>query len=59
MSTAATRPIDNRYALSARTVLTVIAGTALMTLAAKAQIPFWPVPMTLHTMAVMAFAVVL
>ncbi|MDS9469347.1 biotin transporter BioY [Paracoccus sp. MBLB3053] len=28
-----------------------------MTLAAKAQVPFWPVPMTLHTMAVMAFAV--
>lgn len=57
MSTAATRPIDNRYALSAHTVLIVIAGTALMTLAAKVQIPFWPVPMTLHTMAVMAFAV--
>jgi biotin transport system substrate-specific component len=28
-----------------------------MTLAAKVQIPFWPVPMTLHTLAVMAFAV--
>ncbi|WP_246660281.1 biotin transporter BioY [Rhizobium sp. FKL33] len=35
----------------------IIAGAALMTLAAKVQIPFWPVPMTLHTMAVMAFAV--
>lgn len=57
MSTAATRPIESRIAPSARTVLTVIAGTALMTLAAKVQIPFWPVPMTLHTMAVMAFAV--
>jgi biotin transport system substrate-specific component len=42
---------------SARTVLTVLTGAALMTLAAKLQIPFWPVPMTLHTMAVMAFAV--
>ena len=30
-----------------------------MTLAAKTQIPFWPVPLTLHTMAVMAFAVFL
>ncbi|WP_346362269.1 biotin transporter BioY [Bosea sp. (in: a-proteobacteria)] len=30
-----------------------------MVLAAKTQIPFWPVPMTLHTLAVMAFAVAL
>nr|WP_267967313.1 biotin transporter BioY [Agrobacterium vitis] len=30
-----------------------------MTLAAKVQIPFWPVPMTLHTFAVMAFALIL
>ncbi|MCM2505539.1 biotin transporter BioY [Aureimonas altamirensis] len=57
MSNAATRPIETRFALPARTALTIIAGTALMTLAAKVQIPFWPVPMTLHTMAVMAFAV--
>lgn len=35
----------------------VIGGVALMTLSAKVQIPFWPVPMTLHTMAVMGFAV--
>lgn len=34
-------------------------GTALMTLAAKTQIPFWPVPMTLHTLAVMVFAAAL
>lgn len=37
----------------------VIVGVCLMTLSAKVQIPFWPVPMTLHTLAVMAFAVVL
>ena len=42
-----------------RVVLTVVVGAALMTLAAKIQIPFWPVPMTLHTLAVMAFAVTL
>lgn len=30
-----------------------------MTISAKVQIPFWPVPMTLHTMAVMAFALLL
>jgi biotin transport system substrate-specific component len=43
--------------IQARTVLNICAGAVLMTLAAKAQIPFWPVPMTLHTLAVMAFAV--
>ncbi|MEP7457011.1 biotin transporter BioY [Phyllobacterium sp. SB3] len=50
--------LENSVIPSRRTVLTVIAGAALMTLAAKTQIPFWPVPMTLHTLAVMAFAVV-
>ncbi|WEF25812.1 biotin transporter BioY [Paracoccus sp. S3-43] len=57
MNDAATRPVETGFAQSARTALTIIAGTALMTIAAKVQIPFWPVPMTLHTMAVMAFAV--
>nr|WP_284542963.1 biotin transporter BioY [Pleomorphomonas sp. T1.2MG-36] len=42
---------------AARAAVAVVAGAALMTLAAKVHIPFWPVPMTLHTMAVMAFAV--
>lgn len=42
-----------------RSVAVVAAGVVLMTVAAKIQIPFWPVPMTLHTMAVMAFAVFL
>lgn len=37
----------------------LIGGVVLMTIAAKTQIPFWPVPMTLHTLAVMAFAVAL
>lgn len=57
MNNAAAKPIEARPGISTRTVVTVIAGAALMTLAAKVQIPFWPVPMTLHTMAVMAFAV--
>ncbi|TKT80316.1 biotin transporter BioY [Aquamicrobium sp. LC103] len=57
MSDAVTRPAANRTMAAARTVPTVIAGAVLMTLAAKVQIPFWPVPMTLHTLAVMAFAV--
>lgn len=59
MRDALPSPVQARVAPSVRTGLTIIAGTALMTLAAKTQIPFWPVPMTLHTMAVMAFAVAL
>ena len=43
----------------ARGVLTVALGVCVMTLAAKVQIPFWPVPMTLHLAAVMGFAVML
>ena len=35
----------------------LLVGVALMTLSAKTQIPFWPVPMTLQTMAVLGFAV--
>lgn len=34
-----------------------MAGAALITLGAKTQIPFWPVPMTLHTLAVFWIAV--
>lgn len=41
----------------ARKATAIVFGVILMTLAAKTQIPFWPVPMTLHTMAVMGFAV--
>ncbi|KMO44721.1 hypothetical protein VQ03_01760 [Methylobacterium tarhaniae] len=41
---------------AARTVAIVLAGVLLVTLAAKVQIPFWPVPMTLHTLAIMAVA---
>ena len=31
----------------------VLAGTAVLALSAKMQVPFWPVPMTLQTLAVM------
>ncbi len=54
---AEAKPVESHPFLSARTVLIAVAGAVLMTLAAKVQIPFWPVPMTLHTMAVMGFAV--
>ena len=41
----------------ARNAVVIFGGVALTTLSAKIQIPFWPVPMTLQTMAVMALAV--
>lgn len=34
-----------------RGVVLVLAGVALMTLCAKVQVPFWPVPVTLQTLA--------
>ncbi|MBN9080459.1 MAG: BioY family transporter [Rhizobiales bacterium 62-17] len=48
---------DRRASWSLPVLIT--AGAAVLTLAAKVQIPFWPVPMTLHTLAVMGFAVAL
>ena len=33
-----------------------LCGAALITLGAKLQVPFWPVPMTLHTLAVFFLA---
>ena len=36
-----------------RTLLLVVAGTALLTLSAKVSIPFYPVPMTMQTFAVL------
>ena len=32
----------------------IIGGTLVITLAAKTQVPFWPVPMTLQTLAILA-----
>ena len=34
-------------------VTLVLAGTAVLAVSAKIQVPFWPVPMTLQTLAVM------
>ena len=36
-----------------RTLLLLVAGTALLTLSAKVNIPFYPVPMTMQTFAVL------
>lgn len=51
--------LTNRLTLGlspARAVGLTLAAAALITLSAKTQVPFWPVPMTLQTMAVMAIA---
>lgn len=39
-----------------RNVLLVLAGVALLTISAKVQVPFWPVPVTLQTLAVPVIA---
>ncbi len=36
-----------------RSALAVIAGSALLAISAKVQVPFWPVPMTLQTLAIL------
>jgi biotin transport system substrate-specific component len=41
-----------------RGALTIL-GVAVLTLSAKLHLPFWPVPMTLQTLAVLGFAVFL
>lgn len=40
----------------ARAGAAAFAGSILLTLSAKAQVPFWPVPMTMQTMVVLALA---
>ncbi len=37
-------------------ILLVLAGTALIAVAAKIKVPFWPVPMTLQTLAILGIA---
>lgn len=56
MSKSATHRIATVFPLSLRSALTVIGGVALLTLSAKSQVPFWPVPLNLQSMAVMALA---
>ena len=36
-----------------RNAILAVAGTALLALSAKVQVPFWPVPMTMQTFAVL------
>lgn len=37
----------------AQTVLLIVAGSLLLTVSAKVSVPFWPVPMSMQTLAVM------
>ena len=39
-----------------QSAILVVLGTAVLAISAKIQVPFWPVPMTLQTLAVMALA---
>jgi biotin transport system substrate-specific component len=56
-STASTQPLvpalwPTKSGTAARDVLLVLGGTALICIAAKIKVPFYPVPMTLQTLAV-------
>lgn len=42
-----------------RWIALALSGAAIITLGAKTQIPFWPVPMTLHALAVFSLAALL
>lgn len=44
---------DDRKLAILRALVLAFAGTALLTLSAKVQVPFWPVPMTMQTMVVL------
>lgn len=48
--------LGNPVLTGAKYSLMVLAGVALITASAKITVPFWPVPMTLQTMAIMAIA---
>lgn len=42
-----------------RSLLLVLMGAVFITIGAKIQIPFWPVPMTLHTFAIFCLSALL
>ncbi|MBK5923695.1 biotin biosynthesis protein BioY [Rhodovulum sulfidophilum] len=52
-------PSRTRPASLWRGIAVVLGGALLITIGAKVQIPFWPVPMTLHTLAVFFLAAAL
>ncbi len=44
---------DEGAGRAARQILLALAGTLLLTVSAKVQLPMWPVPMTMQTFAVL------
>ncbi len=56
MSKSAAQRIANSVPVSLQSAAAVIGGVALLTLSAKIQVPFWPVPLNLQSMAVMGLA---
>ena len=56
MSNAVSKPAETRISSGMKYSLMVLAGVAVLTASAKITVPFWPVPMTLQTMAIMAIA---
>jgi len=53
---AALWPTENRVAEAMRVVALAVLGSALLWASAKAQVPFWPVPMTMQTYVVLVLA---
>lgn len=47
-------PVESRTVV--RNLLLMVAGTLALTLSAKVQIPFWPVPMTTQTLVLLAMS---
>jgi len=58
VSTLAAAIWPEHYGRLVRAVILVLLGTAILTISAKIKVPFWPVPMTLQTMAVLMIAAV-
>ncbi|MFV1849582.1 MAG: biotin transporter BioY [Porticoccaceae bacterium] len=56
-SNETTAQTENPILTGAKYSLMVLAGVALITASAKITVPFWPVPMTLQTMSIMAIAI--
>lgn len=52
-ATTTTAPVGQLASSPIRRIALVAAGIGLITLGAKVQVPFWPVPMTLQTLALM------
>ena len=49
-------PLKNINNVLFKNILYALFGTLLLTLSAKIQVPFWPVPMTMQTFVVLIIA---